>query len=807
MCLTNVFIVAFTLWLTAIGSLLTREIVGYNKEDSSIEPIVQSGEYGTLYNEVVNNTVEYIFVFYKTEVSQKRPARIMVECKNSNRSYPVLVVVRQQKGVLSWQLPLVVDSKTNLFEYARTSRTLCPDSNYYSPHIQRVGNVNDVIVSVSTASPYGLNFSLHVSHETNFSISLSEERHVHVSPADPQFYAFIFQDGVETVVLRVDSDDDICMTVSIQNRSCPVFDLERNVQFEGYWQTMNKRGGITLTKTAFPLGFYVVFVVKADDWDCSGYYETVTVARNKSLKFSIEPSITYRNYIISTVVTLVVFVLFYIFSFVMSVVYFIKQRGQQLLDNDLLDDASIQSPQSPLGLPSSYEEIHTPNASSSVTSPGFIFPRCHSDSSLDETDIDMLHDADSDKDVFRTKTALTLMDLARKDSRILRKKSQLYLWNLLTVAVFYSLPVVQLVLTYQLVLNQTGNQDLCYYNFLCAHPFGLLSDFNHVFSNIGYILLGLLFIVLTYRRDIMHRKSDTRLDKYYGIPQHYGLFYAMGAALVMEGVLSGCYHVCPNQTNFQFDTSFMYVISMMCMLKIYQTRHPDINASAYATFGVLAVVILIGMCGVLGGSVYFWIGFTVVHLMTCLALSAQIYYMGRWKLDLGVFRRVSSVMCHDLRASPWQCIKPTYPNRMVLLILGNLCNCALATVGFLYHLKDFATYLLSIFMANLLLYCMFYIMMKLCHRERILPQPLIYILLSFASWGAALYFFFNKSISWALTPAESKTYNQPCEILDFFDKHDIWHFLSATSMFFSFMVLLTLDDDLVFVHRSRIAVF
>jgi hypothetical protein len=63
------------------------------------------------------------------------------------------------------------------------------------------------------------------------------------------------------------------------------------------------------------------------------------------------------------------------------------------------------------------------------------------------------------------------------------------------------------------VLNQTGNQDLCYYNFLCAHPLGFLSDFNHVFSNIGYILLGLLFIGLTCRRDIMHRKSDTRLDK------------------------------------------------------------------------------------------------------------------------------------------------------------------------------------------------------------------------------------------------------------------------------------------------------
>lgn len=37
-----------------------------------------------------------------------------------------------------------------------------------------------------------------------------------------------------------------------------------------------------------------------------------------------------------------------------------------------------------------------------------------------------------------------------------------------------------------------------------------------------------------------------------GIPKHFGLFYAMGTALMMEGLLSACYHVCPNYTNFQF---------------------------------------------------------------------------------------------------------------------------------------------------------------------------------------------------------------------------------------------------------------
>lgn len=49
--------------------------------------------------------------------------------------------------------------------------------------------------------------------------SLSEKRSVYVSPAEPRFYEFKFTDNTETVLLRVDSEDDICMTVSIQNMS------------------------------------------------------------------------------------------------------------------------------------------------------------------------------------------------------------------------------------------------------------------------------------------------------------------------------------------------------------------------------------------------------------------------------------------------------------------------------------------------------------------------------------------------------------------------------------------------------------
>lgn len=43
--------------------------------------------------------------------------------------------------------------------------------------------------------------------------------------------------------------------------------------------------------------------------------------------------------------------------------------------------------------------------------------------------------------------------------------------------------------------------------------------------------------------------------------------------------------------------------------------------------------------------------------------------------------------------------------------------------------------------------------------------------------------------------------------MDFYDNHDIWHFLSAISLYLSFMVLLTLDDDVSNKPTSAIPVF
>ena len=56
-----------------------------------------------------------------------------------------------------------------------------------------------------------------------------------------------------------------------------------------------------------------------------------------------------------------------------------------------------------------------------------------SNSSLDVSDIDLLSDAYSDKEVIRTKTFLFVADLARNGPRFHGKKTRLYMWNLIIV--------------------------------------------------------------------------------------------------------------------------------------------------------------------------------------------------------------------------------------------------------------------------------------------------------------------------------------------------------------------------------------
>ncbi|GAV03157.1 sid-1b [Ramazzottius varieornatus] len=409
------------------------------------------------------------------------------------------------------------------------------------------------------------------------------------------------------------------------------------------------------------------------------------------------------------------------------------------------------------------------------------------------------------------KDTVMVTEVSLKPMVMLFKADRAYNWTLLIIAIFYALPVIQLVITYQKFMENSGNMDMCWYNFKCAHPLGPIKDFNHVYSNIGYVLLGMLFVLIVRKRQNAHFKHEAVVEEdddlqVVGLPPQYGLFYAMGFSLIMEGIMSACYHVCPNLMNFQFDTAFMYLLGGLFLLKVYQSRHADISPNAQMAYAVFALWIFIAVLGVVIGKDWFWWTFAVILIIASIPIGIQVYYMGSWKFDLGVLRRAWRVI--TCRAGEGMgCERPTATDRFSLLILIYAVNWIMALGGAIFVPTDFSTFLLVVVLANAFLYFLFYTFMKVRSGERISKTSQFFMALAGATWAGAIYFFLFRLTNWLSTPAVSREGNESCFFLEFYDQHDVWHLMSACSMFFNFMILFTLDDDLFAVPRRDIRVF
>ncbi|KAL3885454.1 hypothetical protein ACJMK2_025511 [Sinanodonta woodiana] len=650
---------------------------------------------------------------------------------------------------------------------------------------------------------------------SDFTLKPDEKKLVLVTPSQPVYFMYTFPEGVSLLTVRATSTDSICMVFSIQDVKCPIFDLDINVFYSGQHQTMSKKAAMVVRKENFVSGsFYIVLVVRPVDESCSSI-ATITqsddldLIRMKNVTIWVENGLSDSDYYKSTLAIAFFFFGFYLAALLIGMFYHGCKENWGLLELRLVEEDIEEREINPIVQSTSGASYGAVERGSDGKQESLHCLLGESNSKVEDSlsgDYDFLADVDSYKDVFRTKTQLYVVDLARKSEKRQAKHYRLYSKNLLTIAIFYGLPVIQLVLTYQTVLNETGNQDLCYYNFDCAHPLGPISSFNNVFSNIGYLMLGILFLLMVARRNVLHKLAVQKSgghDQIIGIPQHFGLFYAMGLALCMEGIMSASYHVCPSASNFQFDTSFMYIMGCLCILKIYQNRHPDISAKAHSSYLLMAVVIFIAVIGVLYGTNAFWILFALVYMLASLVLSIHLYYMGRWQLDRYVFKRLWMLFRTDI----FRCTKPMYLHRIVLLLIGGVINWTIALFGAITNPGNFASYLLAIFIGNLILYCVFYIIMKILSKEKLGLLTASCIVMAFVSWCFALYFFFAHLTSWQVTAAKSREGNKDCILFNFYDAHDVWHFLSAISLFLSFLVLLTLDDDIILTRRDTIPVF
>ena len=694
---------------------------------------------------------------------------------------------------------------------------------------------------------------------------------VHVTRNDVLSLRKQAEDGVECS----DSQENCFYSVaSIQSLDVPFSEVESSVRFHSRWQDMIGRAVIDVnvgpfSDNSFRNGFYVVIVKKDTTVNCKkenvhgmNEKEEIHQKYNCSLdmenayKFNVEITSNEEDIIVISTVLVISCILFYLTLVLLSQLKIVHVTGEVIKKGIESHFWNHRRPHESKKLSSEADALKDSDDSSDNF---YIIEEDISDDEFSIEDLDndsIYHEGDKECSYssllskirtllgIQSKKSIHLIAVPTEQKLIQRRKNKggtledftskchpslfsdtvflqsgLYFWNVVIIAMFYIIPTIQLVFSYQDLGHDTGNQDICYYNYLCRTKSRYVGDYGHIISNFFFICAGFFFIVFVLIR--RNRRRNAMIKLYFkrkypdqafdseimtkakkqlsgknvefinrcGIPEMYDLFFAMGLSLILEGIMSACYHICPSKTTFQFDTTFMFIMSALSTTKMYQFRHPDTTSNANEIFVYLGIIMTIEVLGYYLPVIVYLVIFTTFYIAFAIRHAKRFYLL-----------------------------EGSSKGSKTTGILGIILNFCLAAYMFIEGYKSpmghaVSDNLLVMLGANEFLYILYYISTKCYHAlalknssEALTLKFWVYFLLSFSCFGLAFYFYAYQENSSSLAPAESRHLNSPC-ILWFFDQHDVWHALSSLGIFWQFMAMMIMEDNNVSTPWNEIPVF
>ena len=387
----------------------------------------------------------------------------------------------------------------------------------------------------------------------------------------------------------------------------------------------------------------------------------------------------------------------------------------------------------------------------------------------------------------------------------------------------------------------SGDRDRCYYNDFCYRVSDYDIPFNLMISNLVYMIHGLILACSVWvmeaellawcHRLARHKRSRSRLPegqdelpnhcvKCPCIGAHHGnmsvahlqaangdeavllnveaykrkynisIGYSFAWALIFEGCFSMLYHFCPMKLTFQFDSAFMFVISGLIVLALYNgtgfkecTVHGEVQLPVHSNNFFLFFIIPLyvfnyfGSLYSLGGS-YFSVGMTIAFITCLVAYSLVLFCWAGKKLFLNVsnFRNcdVLTKIVFFIVALSFVVIvlpvvfKGNFPNIFLFgcILTSLLAICCKVIIEFWrrdYTVRKLAFHFLQV----------------------------SYVLVTLGIMGTAVWIFIAKATTdKEKSPSESRDLNHDCAWLGFFDDHDLWHILSSFSLLMgSYLVL------------------
>ncbi|TRY76664.1 hypothetical protein TCAL_10682 [Tigriopus californicus] len=640
--------------------------------------------------------------------------------------------------------------------------------------------------------------------------------------------------GQRVTVETLSSQQAICALISVQALDHRYHDEEHNIRFQNRWQTMRTFASLDVPLTGeFEDGFYIVALVLTSNSYCESQEDLWSIQSPHDQKeIEIQVYQSKEDMGLALYVTLMTFTGFFIVTLVLAAVFRLPQE----------DLWSIQSPHDQkeieIQVYQSKEDMGLALYVTLMTFTGFFIVTLVLAAvfrlPLEGRLIQILQELNGEVGVYAPlssrnealqvqepceqtplapadKRPLTLQDLGAQLAEANSPaqayiRSTLYCWLVFLMGLFYSLPVIQLVLANEKNILKIGNLDSCFFNYQCKFTFMGIPDFNHMLSNVSYVVFGFLFMTLTKLRKTRYRvlQEHTNKPSDTGVPEHFGIFYALGGALVMEGVLSSIYHICPSQLSLHFDTTFMYVIAVLIFLKVHQFRHPDISANAHIVFSGIGLALAVEMIGFYTTNIIFWAIFDLVYLAMVFFFTLNVYFYGRSDLLWQTLRKMGG----DPRT--W---KPSRFGVLALLLVILVFNLAFAAQLLNNPAPTVSWNILVVLFGNMIIYILYYMGMKLYLlrykqrlNERMSTLSLIYAGSGILFLVLAGVFFQLGTMNSELSPSESRDLNRPCSLM-VFDYHDLWHMSSAFGLFLLFLMILTLEDNNFLTTWQDIQVF
>jgi hypothetical protein len=266
------------------------------------------------------------------------------------------------------------------------------------------------------------------------------------------------------------------------------------------------------------------------------------------------------------------------------------------------------------------------------------------------------------------------------------------------------------------------------------------------------------------------------------------------------------------------DSSFMYIICGLLIVVIFQKRHPDIHANAFVAFICFAGVIFLILLGTHRQTMTFWsVRITIVILIVLIVsmVCLSFYYYHDWEMNywikLQTYKDIWNWLvnwCKRLKnEKSCKLLLPRHPVRFVKILIIITGNLLIGVIIAIVSHKQLAVVILAVFISNFLMFAGLYLLSKLWYREPWTLINMLSLVVLSVTWGIGFYLLLNVTAKREVTPAQSREYNQDCLLFNFYDLHDIWHFVSATALFSTFIFILTLDDGLMRTKRDSIHVF